>query len=69
MTADVPPRGPLTYLRWNWGTAYAITAAGGHCVAMRRDNGRTLHAATPEALRELVVEDYAEQPVSREVAP
>ena len=69
MTADVPPLDPVQNLAWNWAPAYKIVVAGGHCLAQRRDNGRTLHAGSPEALRELVIEDYAAEPVSREVAP
>ena len=44
-----------------------VTLAG--WVARRRDNGRLLTADSPDQLRELIVADYAAQPVPREVAP
>jgi hypothetical protein len=54
------------FLQWNWGEAYLITGAAGHWIARRRDNGRMLIASGPEKLRELIIEDYAAQPVSRD---
>ena len=59
----------LTDLQWNWGGAYLITGMNKHWLAQRRDNGRTLKASGPEGLRELMIEDYAARPVSREAAP
>ena len=59
----------LDDLQWHWGDPYLITAAGGHWIAIRRDDGRTLAASGPEELRELITEDYETRPVSREVAP
>jgi hypothetical protein len=38
-------------------------------VARRRDNGRLLNADSPDRLRELLLRDYQDQPVPREVAP
>jgi hypothetical protein len=67
MTADVP-LDPLEELRWNWDAAYKITTGGGHYLAQRRDDGRLLTAGGPKELRELIVEDYATEPV-REAAP
>lgn len=67
MTADVP-LDPLEEIRWNWDAAYKITAGGGHYLAQRRDDGRTLHADSPGGLRLAIIEDYAAVPV-REAAP
>ena len=54
----------LDALQWNWDEAYAITAAAGHWLAQRRDNGRTLTASSPDGLREMIIEDYAAEPVA-----
>ena len=54
----------LDSLQWNWDEAYAITAAAGHWLAQRRDNGRTLSASSPAGLREMIIEDYAAEPVA-----
>ena len=54
----------LDALQWNWDEAYAITAAAGHWLAQRRDNGRTLTASSPAGLREMIIEDYAAEPVA-----
>ncbi len=59
----------LADLQWNWGGAYLITGMNKHWLAQRRDNGRTLKASGPDGLRELMIEDYAARPVSRETAP
>jgi len=61
-------RAELEDLSWNWGQAYdlAVTRAG--WVAKRLDNGRALVAASAGELRELIVADYAAQPVARECA-
>jgi hypothetical protein len=59
-------RPALADLQWHWGAAYWITGAARHWIAQRRDNGRTLVASSPDGLRELIIEDYAAQPVSRE---
>jgi hypothetical protein len=56
----------LEDLKWNWGEVYAITGAAGHWLAQRRDNQRTLTASSPDELRELIIEDYAAEPVARE---
>lgn len=66
MEREVPP---LEALRWNWGEAYEITGAAGQWAAQHRDNGRMLVAGGPDGLRELIIEDYAAQPVPRDVAP
>ena len=60
---------PLEDLQWHWGGAYLITGAGGHWIAQRRDNGRTLNARTPDGLREQMIDDYGAEPVSRDIAP
>ena len=62
-------RDALADLQWNWGSAYQITGMGGHWLAQRQDDGRTLSASGPEELRKLMIEDYAAQPVSRDDAP
>jgi hypothetical protein len=59
----------LEDLQWHWGLAYLITGAVGHWVAQRRDDGRTLTASTPGALRDLITEDYETRPVPRDAAP
>ena len=56
----------LEDLQWNWCGVYAITGAAGHWLAQRRDNQRTLTADSPDELRELIIEDYAAEPVARE---
>jgi hypothetical protein len=66
MTAS---RDALRYLSWNWAEAYQITGTGEHWTARRRDNGRTLAANGPDRLRELIVANYATQPVTRDDAP
>ena len=69
MTQPAGHRNELQDLQFNWGDAYLITGAAGHWIAQRRDSGQTLTASSPDALRDLIIEDYAERPVSREVAP
>ena len=66
---DETPREALALLQHDWGSAYGIAGAAGTWVARRRDNGRLLNAASPDQLRELIVRDYGDQPVPREVAP
>ena len=69
VAADEPPQDALGQLQWSWGSAYGIAGAWGTWVARRRDNGHVLHANSPDQLRELMIEDYGDQPVPREVAP
>lgn len=69
VAVDEPPAGALGRLQWSWGSAYAIAGAWGTWVARRRDNGRLLNADNPDRLRELLLQDYQDQPVPREVAP
>jgi hypothetical protein len=69
MTMDEPPQDPLGQLQFGWGSAYQITGAAERWVARRRDNGRLLNAASPDELRGLLLRDYQDQPVPREVAP
>jgi hypothetical protein len=69
MTMDEPPQDPLGRLQWTWGSAYAITGVADQWVARRADNGRLINADRPEALQRLLIEDYEDQPVPREVAP
>jgi hypothetical protein len=56
-------------LKWNWGEAYLITGAAGRWIAHRRDNGLMLIASGPDELRELIIEDYAAQPVPHDCPP
>jgi hypothetical protein len=64
MTAET-----LGDLQWHWGSAYLITGAAGHWIAQRRDNGRTLTASGPGELRQMIIEDYEDQPVLRDDGP
>lgn len=54
----------LENLRWHWGDAYEISFTGSACIARRRDNNHELTADTAEDLHDLVVADYATQPVA-----
>ena len=69
MAVDEPPADALGRLQWSWGSAYGIAGAWGAWVARRRDNGRLLSADSPDRLREMLLRDYQDQPVPREVAP
>jgi hypothetical protein len=70
MTAqDEPPQDALGRLQWSWGSAYGIAGAWSNWVARRRDTGRVLHAESADGLRALILRDYQDQPVPREVAP
>ncbi len=62
-------RDALADLQHHWGSAYAIAGADGCWVARRRDNGKLINAGGPGGLRELLVADYQDRPVPREVAP
>lgn len=55
----------LRYLQWNWGEAYEITEASGVWRAVRRDNQKTLIATEAQDLRDLIVQNYASDPVPR----
>ena len=55
----------LRDLQWNWGEAYLITGAAGHWIAHRRDNGQMLAARNPDELREMIIENYTGQRISR----
>ena len=59
---------PLGSLRWHWGSAYVIGHYGGSAwVAQRRDTRETLRDQTPMGLRDRIIKDYAERPVSRDL--
>jgi DNA-binding transcriptional MerR regulator len=47
----------LEALRWVFGDLYDIAAADGKMEAHRREGVRSLHSATPEELRALILED------------
>jgi hypothetical protein len=59
----------LQGLQFHWGSAYLITGAAGHWIAMRRDNGQTLSASSPDELHTLIIEDYEARPVARDLTP
>jgi hypothetical protein len=53
-------------LRWHYTGAYVIQhAAPDVWIAQRTDNNGTLRASTPDALRDLIRADYADNPVPR----
>jgi hypothetical protein len=54
----------LRDLRYDWGTAYIITADT-RWMAMRRHNGHVLVADSPDDLRDLMRDDYSADPVRR----
>ncbi len=62
-------REALASLQFHWGSAYAIAGAANCWIARRKDNGRLINASGPDGLRELLIADYGNQPISREVAP
>jgi hypothetical protein len=56
----------LADLRWHYSGAYVINhPAPDVWIAQRTDDNTTLHAETPNALRDLMRADYAENPVPR----
>lgn len=60
--------GVLDELRFHWGSAYDIGAAGGVYTARRRDGkGTPLADRLPEGLRLLIVADYERLPVLRDL--
>ncbi len=59
----------LGALLWHWGEAYIIVhPEPDFWLAERRDTHETVRAATPEELRDRILEDYRRSPVSRDVA-
>jgi hypothetical protein len=58
----------LDQLSWNWGEVYDLAVTRSGWVAKRLDNGRALVASEPNGLRELIIADYAAEPVCREAA-
>jgi len=58
----------LEELSWNWGEVYDLAITRSGWVAKRLDNGRALVAGGPDGLRELIIADYAAEPVSRQAA-
>ena len=60
--------GELDELRFHWGSAYHIDAAGGVYTARRRDEkGAPLTDPLPEGLRLRIQADYAVMPVPRDL--
>ena len=61
--------GALDELRFHWGSAYDIGAAGGMYTARRRDGkGAPLTDPLPEGLRLRIQADYEAMPVPRDAA-
>jgi hypothetical protein len=61
--------GALDELRFHWGSAYDIGAAGGAYTAQRRDGkGAPLTDHLPEGLRLRIQADYEAMPVPRDAA-
>ena len=57
-------------LQWHWGSAYLIASPmPGIWLAQRRDTHQTLKAEDPEALRQLIYQDYFKHPVPRPAVP
>lgn len=59
----------INLLDYHWGEAYDLAVTRSGWVAKRLDNNRALVASSPEELRELIIEDYAAEPVSRDCCP
>ena len=58
----------LAYLIHHYGEAYEVNMRRGRYEARRRDDGTTLTADSADALLDLIRADYAERPVSRQIA-
>jgi hypothetical protein len=58
----------LAYLCHHYGEAYEINMRRGRYEARRRDDGTVLTADSAGALLDLIRADYAERPVSRQIA-
>jgi hypothetical protein len=58
----------LAYLIHHYGEAYEINIRRGRYEASRRDDGAMLTADTAQELLDLIRADYAERPVSRQIA-
>jgi len=56
----------LDDLRLHWDDAYDISHDGTMYVAKRKDNDKTLSAMDAIDLREMIRDNYARSPVSRE---
>ncbi len=71
--ADMDEMDSFGMLREDWGSAYDITRQAGtakpYRAARRDDPSAVLTARTPGKLREAIRDDYARQPISRDVAP
>lgn len=53
----------LARLRFGWGHCYIIFSEHGAFVAQRRDTGAMVRAPTADALRKLIQDDHAADPV------
>ncbi len=58
----------LAYLCHRYGEAYEVNMRRGRYEARRRDDGTMLTADSADALLDLIRADYAERPVSRQIA-
>ena len=53
----------LWALRWSWGEQYKISEARGEWRAVSLSSCRTLRAADPMSLREMMVRDCGSEPI------
>ena len=58
----------LAYLCHHYGEAYEVNMRRGRYEARRRDDGTMLTADSAEDLLDLIRADYADRPVSRQIA-
>jgi hypothetical protein len=55
----------LARLRFDWGHCYIISTEHGAFAAERRDTGAMVRALTADALRKLIQDDHAADPVPK----
>lgn len=59
----------VAMLESHWGSAYRISYRLGQFRAERMDDGSAVRADSAEELLRLIRADYAQRPISRDVAP
>jgi hypothetical protein len=60
----------LAALRWHWGSAYVVERSRrSRWTAQRRDTREVLRASSADELLDLIRDDYADRPVSRDLWP